>query len=573
MFKTTVAAGVLLFFAISTPAAEMPGAAEIQKMAARFSPTRLEVDSAKLSAGDRKALVKLIEAARVVDEIFLEQTWSGNRALAARLRADNSALGKARWHYFWLNKGPWSEIDGNTAFLPGVPAKRLPGSNCYPEDMTKPEFEKWFSALSKPEQEEASGFYSVIRRDAKKNLIDVPYSKEYRPFLERAAALLREGARSTENASLKKFLNLRADAFLSNDYVESDIAWMDLDSDIDPTIGPYETYDDELFGYKAAFEAYIHLRDKGETEKLKFFSKHLQEIEDNLPEDPKYRVKKLGAASPIAVVNEVYGGGQGNRGIQSVAYNLPNDDRVVEQKGAKRVMIKNINRAKFDKILVPIARILLPAAEQKYIDFEAFFTWILSHELTHGLGPHEITIAGRSTNPRLELKEIYGSIEEAKADVTGIVALQYLMDKKLLPGGEEAERKLYANYTASAFRTLHFGLQDAHARGQAVQFNYLMDKGAYTANADGTFSTDYSKIKQALADLDRELLTLEATGDYAGAKKMLTDLAVYRPVVEKAMDRLSSIPNDIEPIFATADRLSPQKPSGKKPSAPKSAAH
>jgi hypothetical protein len=566
MLKSITAAGLFLFAAAFAPAAEPPGLPQLKTMTARFSPTELVIDTSKLSAGDRGALVKLIEAARVIDEIFLEQTWSGNRKLAARLKADTSSLGRARWHYFWLNKGPWSEIDGNTAFLPGVPPVRLPGSNCYPEDMTKAEYEKWFSTLSKPEQEEASGFYSVIRRDAKGGLVDVPFSREYRPLLERAGKLLREAARLTRNASLRKFLNLRADAFLSNEYVESDIAWMDLDSAIDPTIGPYETYDDEHFGYKAAFEAYIHLRDPQETEKVAFFSRHLQEIEDNLPEDPKFRVKKLGAASPIAVVNEVYGGGQGNRGIQSVAYNLPNDDRVVQQKGAKRVMIKNINRAKFEKILIPISKILLPASEQKFIDFESFFTWILSHELTHGLGPHEISVDGRTTNPRLELKEIYGSIEEAKADVTGIVALQFLMDKKLIPGGEEAERKLYTNYLASAFRTLHFGLQDAHARGQAVQFNYLMDKGAYIANLDGTFSTDYTKIKGALSDLDRELLTLEATGDYAGAKKMLTELAVFRPVVQKAMERLASIPNDIEPIFVTAGKLAPERATGKKPS-------
>src|SRR5258706_1363900 len=329
MLKAAIAAGLLFTGAVLSQAAEPPGLSELKKMTARFSPTELAVDTSRLPAGEKKALVKLIDAARVVDEILLEQTWRGNRALAARLKSDVSPLGRARWHYFWLNKGPWSEIDGNTASLSGVPTKRLPGANTYPEDMKNPEFEKWFSTLSKPDQEEVSGFYSVIRRDGKGALVDVPYREAYRPVLERAGKLLREGAAATGNVTLKKFLNLRADAFLSNDYVASDIAWMELDSAIDPTIGPYETYDDELFGYKAGFEAYINVRDPKESEKLAFFSKHLQEIEDNLPEDPKYRVKKLGAASPIAVVNEVYGGGQGNRGIQSVAYNLPNDDRVV----------------------------------------------------------------------------------------------------------------------------------------------------------------------------------------------------------------------------------------------------
>ncbi len=332
---------------------------------------------------------------------------------------------------------------------------------------------------------------------------------------------------------------------------------MDLDAPIDVTIGPYETYNDGLFGYKAAFEAYVSVRDDAETKKLEFFSHHLQDVEDNLPEDPKYRVKKLGAASPIRVVNEVFGAGDGSHGIQTVAYNLPNDDRVVQQKGAKRIMMKNINEAKFQKILLPISKAVLSPEDQKDVEFESFFSWILSHELSHGIGPHQIEIAGKETNPRLELKDLYGAIEEAKADVTGMFLLQFLMDQKAIPGGPDAERKLYTTVLASAFRTLHFGLQDAHARGQAVQVNYLLDKGGYVAHPDGTFSVDFTKIKSAVADLDREFLTLEATGDYAGTQKMMTDLAVLRPEVQKALDRLGNVATDIEPVFVTADSVAP----------------
>ena len=532
-----------------------PGAAELGRKAARLSPIELKVDVTGLSAADRKALADLIQASRVVNDIFLDQMWKGNRALHAKLQGDRSSLGRARLRYFWLNKSPWSEIDGFTAFLPGVPEKKPLGANFYPEDMTKEEFASWFQTLSPGEKEQASGFYTVIRRGPGGRLLTVPYSQAYRPDLERAARLLRSAAAATGNATLKKFLELRAASFLSNDYFESDLAWMDLDAPIDVTIGPYETYNDSLYGYKAAFEAYVSLRDDAETKRLAFFSGHLQEVEDNLPEDPKFRVKKLGAASPIRVVNQVFAAGDGSHGIQSVAYNLPNDDRVVQQKGSKRIMMRNINEAKFRKILVPISKIVLSAEDRKDLDFDSFFTWILAHELSHGIGPHQIEIGGKETNPRLELKDLYAAIEEAKADVTGMFLLQLLMDQKAIPGGPEVERKLYTTVLASAFRTLHFGLQDAHARGQAVQMNFLLDKGGYVAHPDGTFSVDFTKIKSAVADLDREFLTLEATGDYAGTQKMMTGLGVLRPEVKKALDRMDSVPTDIAPVFVTAESV------------------
>jgi hypothetical protein len=376
---------------------------------------------------------------------------------------------------------------------------------------------------------------------------------------------LHQAADLTDNASLKKFLNLRADAFLSNDYFESDMAWMDLDAPLDITIGPYETYNDEIFGYKAAFEAYVNLRDDAETSKLDAFTKHLQDIEDNLPIDPKYRNPKLGAAAPIRVVDEILASGDGAHGVQTAAYNLPNDDRVVQQKGSKRVMLKNVQEAKFHSVLLPIARKTLAKAAVADVSFEPFFTHILAHELMHGLGPHQIEVQGRSTNPRLEIKELYSAIEEAKADVTGLFALQYMMDHakemglaSVLRSGEAAQRQLYTTYLASSFRSLRFGLDDAHGKGMAVQFNYLMDKGAFVQHGDGTFSVDMTKIKAAVADLDHDLLTIEAEGNYAGAKKMLDELGVIRPALRRALDALHEIPTDIEPIFVTADELAPQ---------------
>jgi hypothetical protein len=555
---------LLMFMTIgaSQQTASAPGVEELRQMAARFAPTRLEVNTNGLSAGDKKALVKLIQAAKVVDRIFLRQIWAGNPALYEKLQQDKTPLGRARLHYFGINKSPWSEIDEHKAFLPAVPPKKPAGANFYPQDMTKEEFESWANKLYPDSKQYAEGFFTVIRRDEKGKLKFVPYSTEYRSDLARAATLLREAAALTDNQSLRKFLTTRAEAFTTNNYIESDIAWMDLDAPLDVTYGPYETYNDELFGYKAAFEAYINIRDDQETARLAFLGQHLQEVENNLPEDAQYRTPKLGALAPIRVVNEVISAGDGSHGVQTAAYNLPNEETVVQQKGSKRVMLKNIQEAKFQATLVPISKVVLSAASQADLDFGLFFTHIVAHELTHGLGPHQIKINGRETNPRLELKDMYSAIEEAKADVTGLFALQFLMSQAdqgriqvPLAHGPDAERRLYTTYLASSFRTLRFGLQDAHARGMAVQFNYLSDKGAFVAHEDGTFSVDLGRIKDAIASLDHELLTLEATGDYAGAKKMLAQ-GVIRPEVQRALERLKSVPTDIEPVFVTAEALS-----------------
>jgi hypothetical protein len=487
----------------------------------------------------------------------MDQLWSGDRALHGQLAHDQSALGKARLHYYWLNKGPWSDLDAHEAFLPGVPPKKLPGANFYPEDMSRDEFEMWVKSLPEGERAAAQGFFAVVRRDpATRKLNLVPYSDAYRSDLDRCAGLLREAAGLTANATLKRFLELRADAFHSNDYYASDLAWMDLDAPIDITIGPYETYVDEMFGYKAAFEAYVNIRDDAETNKVKFFADHLQEIENNLPIDAKYRNPKLGASTPIRVVNEVISTGDAAHGVQTAAYNLPNDERVITQKGSKRVMLKNVQEAKFRSNLVPIASRVLPKAAQNDLSFDAFFTHILAHELSHGIGPHQIAVAGRASTVRLEMKDLYGAIEEAKADVTGLFMLQYMYTHGMLP---KAERQLYTTYLASAFRSLRFGTKEAHGRGMALQLNYLLDKGAFTMNADGTFSVRSAKIEGAVRDLTHELLTLEATGDYAGAKRMLDQLAVVRPEVQKAIDRLSDVPTDIEPVFVTASEIAPAK--------------
>jgi hypothetical protein len=551
-------------FAQEQNPAVVPDLHQLRTMTARFAPTQIEVDTSHLTPGDRQALVKLIQSARILNPIFMQQYWSGDLALYAQLQKDKTPLGAARLHYFWINKGPWSSLDANKAFLPDVPAVKPLGANFYPENMTKEEFERWVASLPAKDQEQAKGFFTVIRWKSGSGgeLQAIPYSEEYKDDLERAAKLLHEAAALTPNASLKKFLNLRAEAFLSNNYYESDLAWMDLDAPIDITIGPYETYNDEIFGYKAAFEAYVTVRDDAETAKLSAFTNHLQDIENNLPLDPQYRNPKLGAAAPIRVVDEIIATGDGAHGVQTAAYNLPNDDHVVQLKGSKRVMLKNVQEAKFHSVLLPIASRTLTKSAQADVRFEPFFTHILAHELMHGLGPHQIKVQGKETTPREEIKELYGAIEEAKADVTGLFALQYMMDhaaemglSKLVSPGEAGERQLYTTYLASSFRTLRFGLNEAHGKGMAVQFNFYLDKGGFVDHGDGTFSVDVPKMKEAAAELDHELLTIEAQGDYAAAKKLLDELGVIRPGLKKALDGLNSIPTDIEPIYVTADRL------------------
>ena len=557
----------------STKAASAPGLAQLEKMTARFAPTPLRVDTSRLSSSDQQAVVKLIEAARIVNDIFLMQYWSGDSALYAKLQKDTTPLGRARLHYFWINKGPWSVLDEFKPFLPDVPAEKPKGANFYPEDMTRQDFETWVATLPQEQQAQAKSFFTVLRwkdvpgAKAHSQLTAIPYSEEYKDDLTRASNLLKEAASLTDNQTLKNFLNLRADAFLSNDYYASDLAWMDLDAPVDITIGPYETYNDRLFGYKAAFEAYVNLRDDEESAKFSALSAHLQEIEDNLPIDPQYRNPKLGAAAPIRVVDEILAAGDGNRAIATAAYNLPNDERVVQQKGSKRVMLKNVQEAKFRSVLLPIARRMLSESARVDVNFESFFTHIVAHELMHGLGPHQIKVDGRDTTVRSELKDVYSAIEEAKADITGLFALQYMMDHAremklaaVLPSDEAAQRQLYTTYLASIFRSLRFGLSDAHGKGMAIQFNTLMDKGAFAQQTDGTFALDLKKFQLAVQDLDHDLLTIEAQGDYAGAKKLLDEMGVIRPILNKAFARLEGIPTDVELDFVTADELAPQKP-------------
>src|SRR5687767_10970607 len=439
----------------STPPPSAPdapvdkAASDLQQKSARFAPTDLSADITALPANEREALAHMVRAAQVMDALFLEQVWAGNEAMLHSLIRDESPAGKARLHEFLINKGPWSRLDHNEVFVPGAPPKP-PSANYYPEGATKAEVEKWIDSLGGDDKTRATGFFTTIRRGADGRFIAVPYNIEYQNELAIAAQHLRAAAASTAQPTLKAFLDSRAAAFASNDYYDSDVKWMELDASIEPTIGPYEVYEDEWFNYKAAFEAFITVKDQAESAKLQKFAGALQDIENNLPIDPTYRNPKLGALAPIAVVNTVFSAGDANRGVQTAAFNLPNDERVIREKGSKRVMLKNNQEAKFSKVLVPISRVALASGDQGNIAFDAFFTHILMHELMHGLGPHDITVGGRVTTVRQELKDTYSAIEEAKANISGLFALQYLVDKGQID--RSLEKTMYTTFLASSFR-------------------------------------------------------------------------------------------------------------------------
>jgi len=542
---------------VPAQSSSQPDQAKLEQMSARFAPTEITADVAKLSPNDRKVLARLVEASQIIDGIFLRQAWAGNPSMLLTLAGDTSPEGRARLHYFLINKGPWSRLDHNEPFVLGAPPKPE-GANFYPLDATKTEIEAWIKSLPAAEQERAKGFFTVVRRQADRKFILVPYNIEYEGELTRAAILLHEAAAAATEPTLKKFLTTRADAFLSNDYYPSDVAWMELKGAIEPTIGPYEVYEDEWFNYKAGFEAFITVQDDAESAKLEKFSGQLQDIENHLPIDPKYRNPKLGALSPMVVVNEIFCAGDANHGVQTAAFNLPNDERVTREKGSKRVMLKNVQDAKFAKTLVPIARVVLSPNDQKDLSFDAFFTHIVVHELMHGLGPHDVNTGSQKTTVRQALKDAYSALEEAKADISGLFAIQYMIGKGVLP--KSLERPLYTTYLASSFRTIRFGTSEAHGLGMAVQFNYLLDHGAFVVNQAGTFAVNWDKIKAGVEGLTREIMSIQAEGNYEKAKELTAKLGVVRPEVQAALDKLKSVPVDIEPKFTTAEQLVRENP-------------
>ena len=543
---------VLLLALTGAASRAAPTEPELTAMAARFAPVAMQVSLDSLPLSERQALAKIVAASRIIDGIYLNQVAPGNSARLLALAADRSPLGAARLNYFLINKGPWSELDADQPFVPGVGA-RPDQSGFYPADASRLEVESWIKSLAAPAQSAATGFFTAIRRDERGALLAVPYSREYQNELSSAARLLDEAAAQTREPTLKSFLSARAAAFRSNDYYASDLAWMDLESSIEPTIGPYEVYQDRWFNYKAAFEAVVGVVDAAATERLKRFSAELQGLEDRLPIEPRFRRAQLGGYSPIRLINVVYTSGDSGHGVTTAAFNLPNDERVVAAKGSKRVLLKNFQQAKFEQVLVPSAARVLAAHDQPQVRFEAFFTHILMHELMHGLGPQTLTLQGRTTSVREELKELHSALEEAKADISGLWALQQLIDRRVLPKSEE--QSYYVTFLASAFRSIRFGANEAHAQGTLLQLNSLLDAGGFKAGADGRYTVDLARARAGVSALTREIMTIQATGDYAKARELLARQGVVRPDVRRLLDSLGEVPVDIRPRFVTAEAL------------------
>ena len=457
-------------------------APDIAERLAKFSSTEITADLATLTDEEREVVRLLVEAAKPLDEIFLRQVWSGNVAMRTQVPGLTGPNADAARAYYGVMKGPFDRLEEHQPFI-GKTAKPI-GAGFYPDDLTKEAYESYLKAH--PAEETAlRGLHTVVRREGER-LVAVPYSKAYAEWLGPAAAKLREAAAKTTNASLKKFLETRAAAFSSDDYYESDLAWMDLDSPVEVTIGPYETYEDGLIGYKAAFEAFVTVALPEESKALARYKERLPWLERNLPIPDEHKNLNRGTESPIRVVDSVYTSGDGNRGVQTIAFNLPNDERVREAKGSKKVLLRNIMRAKYDKILLPIAELVMPAAEVRKITFDAFFDEVLHHELSHGLGPGTITKNGKKTEVRLELKELFSPLEEAKADVMGVYNILGLIDRGSMPRPSCADA-IEPTYVAGLFRSARFGAHEAHGQGVVAQFNYLLEKGALSIDAEGRF--------------------------------------------------------------------------------------
>ncbi|HPE31527.1 MAG TPA: hypothetical protein PLV61_10050 [Parvularculaceae bacterium] len=517
----------------------------LEAMRAEIAVVDMHPDVSFLTPEEREVVNLLNKAANLMSEIYLRQVSAENPATRDEIAASDSPDKALLLDLFDLHFGPWDTLDHNKPFWGDKP---LPdGAGFYPADMTKEDFDAWIAAHPEDEAAFKSG-YTVISHTPTGGLEAVPYSEHYREWLEPAAALLREAAAITTNESLKKFLTLRADAFLSDDYYESEMAWMDLDGPIEVAIGPYEVYTDGLFGLKTAYEAFITVKNPEESAALDKYKKYLRDMEANLPVDESYKNFRRGFESPIAVVEQVHGGGDNVPGVQTIAFNLPNDERVREAKGAKKVLLNNVMGAKFDRILSPMAsHVLVPDQAallmQKYMGAETLF-----HELSHSLGPGVITKNGVETTVSAELQELYSATEEGKADVMGAYNILFMMEKGELPVSEK--ENFLATYFVGLFRAVRFGAHEAHGRGAVFQYNYFKNAGAAEWDeAAGRYRIDFAKLETAIRGLVHDVVVLQGDGDYAAAKAFLDENAELDEHADRVIASMTDIPVDIQPVY------------------------
>lgn len=494
-----------------------------------YTPFKLTADISHLSENQKACLGKLIEAAKLMDELFWKEAIGAKAEFLASL-TDSTEKAFAE-----INYGPWDRLNGNASFITAYGEKPA-GAQYYPADMTKEEFEAW------DDPNKTSLYTMIVRNDA--GALQAVWMHEYfETEVNQAATLLREAAELAENESFKTYLKLRAEALLTDDYTASDIAWMDIkDNTLDVIIGPIENYEDKLFGYKAAHEAYVLIKDQVWSKKLEQYVQYLPTLQEQLPVDPKYKAEKPGSDSQLAAYDVVFYAGDCNAGSKTIAVNLPNDEEIQKSKGTRRSQLKNAMRAKYDKIMLPISEVLIDPSQRQYLSFDAFFENTMFHEVAHGLGIKN-TIDGTST-AREALKEQYSAIEEGKADILGLYMVTKLQEMEVL---DVNLMNNYVTFMAGIFRSVRFGASSAHGKANMLRFNYFQEKGAFTRNDDGTYKINFELMQEAMNSLSALILQVQGDGNYAAAKDLTEKLGVISPELQADLDRLNDagIPVDI----------------------------
>lgn len=495
-----------------------------------YTPYELTSDLSHLSSDQKKMISLLIDASKIMDDLFWQQAFPGNKD---ELLAQVEEQAK---EFTVINYGPWDRLNNNQPFLTGFDDKPE-GANFYPEDMTKVEFENADLA-------DKDSLYTLLRRDENGDLMTLPYSEAFNDSLTEAAELLRKAAELAESEDFAKYLRLRADAFLSNEYQPSDMAWMDMtDNDVDVVIGPIENYEDHLYGYKTAFESYVLIKDKAWSERLAKYAEYLPELQRGLPVEDAYKAEMPGANAQLNAYDAVYYAGHSNAGSKTIAINLPNDEEVQLEKGTRRLQLKNAMQAKFDKILVPIAEQLIVPEQRENITFNAFFANTMFHEVAHGLGIKN-TLNDKGT-VRSALKEHASALEEGKADILGLYMVTQLFEQGVLAEGELED--YYTTFMASIFRSVRFGASSAHGKANMIRFNYFADEGAFKRNEKGQYAIDMDKMRAAMNSLSEKILTLQGDGDYNGVAELVATLGVVSPQLKADLDKLADagIPVDV----------------------------
>ena len=491
----------------------------------------LTSDLSHLSDNQHKMLSLLIDASKIMDDLFWKQAFFDDKDAFLSSISDE----KVR-HFAEINYGPWDRLNGDTPFISGYDDKAL-GAEFYPHDMEKEEF-------ATADFADKQGLYSIVKRDEAGNLYSVPYSEAYKSELMKASALLKKASELAEDESFKQYLQLRSEALLSNDYLASDMAWMDMKTNpVELVIGPIESYEDQLFGYRAAFEAYVLIKDLAWSEKLAKYAAFLPELQQGLPVADAYKAEMPGSDADLNAYDVVYYAGHSNAGSKTIAINLPNDERVQLEKGTRRLQLKNAMRAKFDTILVPIADTLIVPEQREHITFDAFFANTMFHEVAHGLGIKN-TLDGSGT-VRGALKEHASALEEGKADILGLYMVQSLLEK-----GEITEGTLedyYVTFMAGIFRSVRFGASSAHGKANMIRFNFFAQQGAFEKTEDGMYRVNMEKMGAAVEALSELILTLQGDGDYDGVAKLVETMGVIKPDLASDLARLeaASIPVDI----------------------------